>query len=113
MKTGISLLVAMMFIGCSNKESAGISASGTIEGTDVTVAAEVAGKVKERHVDEGSRVSKGDTLLIIDDTEYQIQLRFSLPPTRAPYFTHNIIAGPDTKERIIATRICRCIQTDR
>ncbi|HEV8538768.1 MAG TPA: efflux RND transporter periplasmic adaptor subunit [Bacteroidota bacterium] len=52
-----------------------ISASGTIEGTDVNISTEVPGRVRERRVDEGSRVGRGDTLLIIDDTEYQIQLR--------------------------------------
>ena len=71
----ISLAAAAVVAGCSGNGAGDISASGTIEGTDVNIASEVAGKVVEVRVDEGSRVAKGDTLVVIDDVEYQIQLR--------------------------------------
>ena len=65
----------LLLSGCSGNSKDRIEASGTIEGTDVNIGSEVAGRVKEVRVDEGTRVSKGDTLVIIDDREYQIQLR--------------------------------------
>jgi len=61
--------------GCSGNSKDVIEASGTIEGTDVNIGTEVGGRVKEVRVSEGTRVRRGDTLVIIDDAEYRIQLR--------------------------------------
>jgi HlyD family secretion protein len=72
------VLVAALTVlaaACSDNASNVIESSGVIEGTDITIAAEVAGKIREVRVTEGSRVSPGDTLLLIDDTEIQLQLR--------------------------------------
>jgi HlyD family secretion protein len=68
-----ALLVA--FEGCGNNTNGVIEASGTIEGTDINVSSEVAGRVREVRVSEGARVKPGDTLVIINDEEYQLQLR--------------------------------------
>jgi HlyD family secretion protein len=73
-----ALLLPIVLIGCSGNDKDTIEASGTIEGTDVNIGAEVGGRVAQLRVDEGSRVAAGDTLLVIDDTEYQIQLRQAL-----------------------------------
>ena len=77
MKYVAMFAVLLLIIGCSGNDKSEILASGTIEGTDVNIGTEVGGKIKEVRVDEGSRVVKGDTLVIIDDVEYQIQLRQS------------------------------------
>jgi HlyD family secretion protein len=66
---------ALLFLGCGGDSAGVIEASGTIEGTDITISAELMGKVREVRVDEGSQVRPGDTLVIIDDTEYRLQLR--------------------------------------
>jgi HlyD family secretion protein len=68
---GLLLFIA----GCSGNSRAVIESSGIIEGTDVTLATEVVGKVREVRVNEGTQVRAGDTLLVVDDTEYQLQLR--------------------------------------
>jgi HlyD family secretion protein len=73
-----ALLLPLVLIGCSGNDKDTIEASGTIEGTDINIGAEVGGRVAQLRVDEGSRVAAGDTLLVIDDTEYQIQLRQAL-----------------------------------
>jgi HlyD family secretion protein len=73
-----ALLLPLVLIGCSGNDKDTIEASGTIEGTDINIGAEVGGRVAQLRVDEGSRVAVGDTLLVIDDTEYQIQLRQAL-----------------------------------
>lgn len=69
------LIVAVAAAGCSDGDENFVEASGTLEGTDVNIGTEVAGRVKTLRVNEGSVVTYGDTLLTIDDTEYQIQLR--------------------------------------
>jgi len=74
---GLATLIACaaLVTGCSGNSRDVIEASGIIEATDVTIGSEVAGKVKEVRADEGSQVRSGDTLVVIDDTEYRLQLR--------------------------------------
>jgi HlyD family secretion protein len=50
-----------------------LNASGTIEATNVNVAPEQAGKVREVLVEEGQSVKKGDALLHLDDSLLQAQ----------------------------------------
>ena len=69
------LLAGLGLAGCHGDDRNLIEASGTIEGTDINIAAEVTGKVREIRCEEGSHVRTGDTLVVIDDTDYQIQLR--------------------------------------
>jgi HlyD family secretion protein len=75
--TSISTLAVLLvvFTGCGDNHEGVIEASGTIEGTDINIGSEVAGPVKAVRVNEGTRVIEGDTLALIDDEEYQIQLR--------------------------------------
>jgi len=75
MKYFVCTFLLCVYAGCSGNSGKEISSSGVIEGTDVNIGVEVSGHVRDIRVDEGSRIRKGDTLAIIDDTEYQIQLR--------------------------------------
>lgn len=68
-------LLVLFLAGCGNEQKNTIEASGTIEGTDVNVGMEVAGRVTNVLVNEGARVKKDDTLLVVDNSEYLIQLR--------------------------------------
>lgn len=68
-------LASVALAGCGGNSRGVIEASGVIEGTDVTISAEVSGKILAVRIDEGSRVQPGDTLVVIDDTEYRLQLR--------------------------------------
>jgi HlyD family secretion protein len=73
----IAALIALLATieGCGNNPNGVIEASGTIEGTDINIGSQVAGRVAAVRVDEGSHVNTGDTLVTIDDEEYQLQLR--------------------------------------
>jgi HlyD family secretion protein len=73
--TSIFAVLLVAIAGCGDQHNGVIEASGTIEGTDINIGSEVAGRVKTVRVDEGARVSTGDTLVLIDDEEYQISLR--------------------------------------
>jgi HlyD family secretion protein len=72
--SGFFLMLLLLAGGCSGDTAGRIEASGTIEGTDVDVGVEVAGRIREVRVQEGARVATGDTLVVIDDMEMRLQL---------------------------------------
>jgi HlyD family secretion protein len=73
---GISAAAGILLLqGCSGDQKNLIEASGTIEGTNVDIGMEAVGRVREVRVEEGARVKQGDTLLLVDDIEYRIQLQ--------------------------------------
>jgi HlyD family secretion protein len=76
---GIILLCLLLaFVSCNNKKNPNIiSASGTIETTNVTVSSKANGQIKIITVKEGDQVKAGDVLLEIDHDMLDIQLRQS------------------------------------
>ncbi len=70
----ISLFCTGSLFGCSGNDGTTISATGTIEATEITVSAQSGGQVKYIIADEGQSVQAGDTLLIIDNTDWRYQL---------------------------------------
>ncbi|HET6272918.1 MAG TPA: efflux RND transporter periplasmic adaptor subunit [Bacteroidota bacterium] len=96
-----AIVSSLILLGCSGNSADTIEASGTIEGTDVNIGTEVAGRVKEVRVDEGAKVSKGDTLLIIDDADYQIQLRQALGNFAAADAQYRLAVQGSRKEDIL------------
>jgi HlyD family secretion protein len=74
-KTLAILLCTFFLIGCSNGDGTSISATGTIEATEITLSAQAGGQVKRVIADEGDIVRIGDTLLIIDNTDWVYQLQ--------------------------------------
>ncbi len=58
--------------GCSGSGRSVPTYSGTIEAVEVDVGPEVAGRILERPVDEGSRVEAGDVIARIDPESYGI-----------------------------------------
>ncbi|MBI5022133.1 MAG: efflux RND transporter periplasmic adaptor subunit [Ignavibacteriales bacterium] len=73
MRNLLLFLVLLLLSGCSNKNGENISASGTIETKEVTVSAKVGGQVVRIFADEGKNVQAGDTLLLIDQSDLEIQ----------------------------------------
>ncbi len=95
------LLVSFLVAGCSSGDKNIVEASGTIEGTDVNIGTEVAGKVKTVRVNEGSRVVHGDTLLTVDDAEYQIQLRQAVSNLESFEATYRLALAGSRREDVI------------
>lgn len=66
-------IISLILIGCSEKMT--IETSGILEGKDITVSSQVLGIVTDITKKEGDQVKKGETILIIDSTEYVMQKR--------------------------------------
>lgn len=77
MKTVLCTLATAVILleGCGGNNKNVISATGTIEATEVTVSAQVGGPVNRIAVEEGSPVEPGDTLMVLDATDWQFQLQ--------------------------------------
>ena len=75
--TKLRFLILMLFLfviyGCEeNKEAAG--GSGLLEADEIIVSAETGGRVEQLNFDEGTTISKNDTLLFIDTIKLILQL---------------------------------------
>ncbi len=101
MKLAAAFLLFCLLPDCSGRGASDITASGTIEGTDVQIGAEVAGKVVQVRVDEGSRVGAGDTLVILDDSEYMIQFRQAQANLASFESAYRLAAEGSRKEDIV------------
>ena len=70
------VFAAVYTAGCGNgNEKNTISASGNIEATNAVVSSRVTGQVIAIKYDEGARVNEGDTVMIIDHDNLEIQLQ--------------------------------------
>jgi HlyD family secretion protein len=72
MKKYLFLSLLIIAAGCSSKDDGTISASGTIETTEVNIVAKSPAQIISLRVDEGSKVRQGDTLALIDTTNYAL-----------------------------------------
>ena len=95
------VLGTLLLWGCSGNSRDQIEGSGTIEGTDINVASEVSGRVQQLRVEEGTKVNQGDTLVLIDDTDYQIQLRQALGNQEAAEAQYQAAVNGARKEDIL------------
>jgi HlyD family secretion protein len=75
MKNTLAIILCAGFLfGCGSRDGQTISATGTIEATEMTLSAQAGGQVKRIIADEGDVVRIGDTLLLIDNTDWVYQL---------------------------------------
>ncbi|OGC18643.1 hypothetical protein A3J90_07750 [candidate division WOR-1 bacterium RIFOXYC2_FULL_37_10] len=71
----ILLLALSIWFVYTKINKTGLSASGTIEATEITVSSKIMGKVLDVKVDQGSDVKKGDILAVIDAKEIDEALK--------------------------------------
>jgi len=113
MKQSIVFLFAFALAGCSGNNGSELSSSGTIEGTDVRIGAEVTGRVAEVRVDEGSRVAAGDTLIVVDGAEYRIQLREAIANLASFESAYRLAAeGSRTEDIVGAEAVYKAAEAD-
>jgi len=69
-------LAAGLFSGCAKKENPNIiAASGTIEATDVNIAAKIPAQIVTLYIDDGTPVDSGSLTAVQDHSALEIQLR--------------------------------------
>lgn len=75
--TYLVLFLTMYLIhGCGNgNNNKSFEATGAIESKDITISSKVVGEIKELRFDEGDKVKQGDTLVLIDNESFSIQLK--------------------------------------
>ncbi|HRN16839.1 MAG TPA: HlyD family efflux transporter periplasmic adaptor subunit [Xylanibacter oryzae] len=100
MKTNclIILAAALIMTACSDKENK-FDATGTFEATEVTVSAQENGCLLSFNIDEGSKVSVGNQVGLIDTVQLQLKAR-QLGATRQSFASQR----PNTQAQIAATR---------
>ncbi len=70
------MLFAALASGCASRENPNeITASGTIEATDVNVAAKVPAQIVTLYIDDGTPVDSGSLIAVQDHSTLDIQLR--------------------------------------
>jgi len=74
-KTFFLVFLLIFAAGCSSKDDNIISASGTIETTEVNIDSKSPGQIIALRVDEGSIVHQGDTIAQIDTVTYALNYR--------------------------------------
>ncbi|HUI31706.1 MAG TPA: efflux RND transporter periplasmic adaptor subunit [Candidatus Acidoferrales bacterium] len=71
----VACAVTASFIGCgSNSSKNRVDATGTIEATESSIAAQVPGRILKMNYEEGAIMKKGDTLAEIDHRTFQQQV---------------------------------------
>ncbi len=92
----MQIIMIVVFLGAalyfgfrvlSNKSDGKLRASGTIEATEVDVAPETAGKVKQVLVDEGQPVKKGEPILVLDESLLDAQRKVAQSGVDAAHST--------------------------
>jgi len=75
--TYLALFLTTYFIhGCGNDDNKrSFEATGTIESKDINISSKIVGEIRELRFDEGDKVKQGDTLVLIDNESFSIQLK--------------------------------------
>ncbi len=72
---GLVWLLFILCIGCDDNDAGEIVATGTIEAVQVRIASKVGANVESIYIDEGNVVTEGDTIVILDRSTFDVQLR--------------------------------------
>ncbi len=98
-------LTAIIFGGCSrNDDSFNISESGTIETTDVIISSRSTGNIEKMNFDEGDKISKGDTIMIIDHSLLNIQLQQARAAEKAAEAQYSFLKNGARKEDLFLAK---------
>ncbi len=100
--TAYLFVVLLGFLSaCNGNSDNKIEESGTIEATNILVSSKVNGTVLKFLVDEGDKVEKSDTILIIDSELLEIQLRQAEALKAAAEAKYNLLVKGARKEDLI------------
>jgi HlyD family secretion protein len=85
--------------GQGSSSNGALAASGTIEGTQVVVAPEISGRVREVLVQEGDQVQTGQVLVRFDDALLQAQLSQAQAALHQAQANYDLVASGPTPEQ--------------
>ena len=95
---GLAYAYGGRLLGSGNGKP-GVSVTGTIEAIQVDVSARIAGRIVERPVDEGDRVTTGQLLVRLDEAEQAAEVRRQEAAVRTAQSTLNdLLAGARREE---------------
>ena len=87
-------------MGQGSQSNGALAASGTIEGTQVVVAPEISGRVREVLVQEGDQVQAGQVVVRFDDALLQAQLSQAQASLQQAQANYDLVArGPTPEQR--------------
>lgn len=95
--TLITLLLIITACSSNNNENQ-LELSGTIETVSVTVSSKTAGQIVKLNASEGESVVIGDTLLVIDHENYQLQKSQAEAALEAAEANYNLLINGARKE---------------
>ncbi len=100
MKYSGYLLVGLLgfLFACNGNSGDGIEESGTIEATNILISSKVSGTVQKFMFEEGDKVEKSDTILIIDTELLDIQLKQAEALKAAAEAKYNLLVKGARKE---------------
>ena len=95
----VGAVSAWRWMAISQRANSAIRGSGIIEITEVDVAFEVPGTIKQRFVDEGALLDKGEPIARLDDQEYRLQVdRATAAKAAAEARYRLVLKGPRGQE---------------
>ena len=98
-------IIASMLISCSNGDTDNyIEESGTVEMVDVIVSAKTAGEIIKVLKYEGDKVTKGDTILVIDDLSLRLQYNQATAALNAAEAQLDLLVAGARKEDVKQAR---------
>ncbi len=100
MATRIFITLIFLLPACSNNFDDKLFLTGTIEAIEVNVSSKVTGEVTLIKVDEGDKVSVGDTLALIDPSEYILQYQQALAAEKVAEAQYLLLFRGSRKEDI-------------
>ena len=93
-------ILTFILISCNGNDNDRIKASGNIEAVNIIVSSQVSGKVFQILKDEGDRVNKSDTVIIIDPETYKLKLEEVVAAKEAAQAQFNLLKEGARKEDV-------------
>jgi len=93
-------ILTFILISCNGNDNDRIKASGNIEATNIIVSSQVSGKVLQILKDEGDKVNKNDTVIIIDPETYELKLEEALAAKEVTQAQFNLLKEGARKEDV-------------
>lgn len=91
---------ALLPAGCASRADPPLTASGTVEATEIAIAPELSGRVIEVAVGEGDLVRAGQVVLRFDETLLQAQRRQAEAAVAAALANRDLLAAGATPEQV-------------